>query len=250
MQLLVSVTDAGEARDAVAGGADIIDAKDPGRGPLGPVTRDVFREIQAAVDPARPISAAIGDAGDEEGLSNLVRDFSAAGARFVKVGFAGQSEVANVRRLLRTAAEEARRIHPETDVVAVAYADANAPEHIPVPAIIEAATHSGAAGLLVDTVDKNGPGLTTLVDLAVVRAWVAAAHACGLFAALAGRLDPDDLRFVASSGADIAGVRGAACVGGRMGRVSESRVHALRGLCGQAVEPSRTQLSFKGHWIF
>lgn len=240
MQLLVSVTDAEEARDAVKGGADIIDAKDPGRGALGPVTLDMLRGIQAAVGETRPISAAIGDALDEESLSFLARDFSAARVRFVKVGFAGHSEVAQVERLLRAAIEETRRVHPETGVVAVAYADASALEkHLPVEAVIEAATHVGAAGLLVDTVDKNGPGLTDLVDLTLVRTWVARAHASGLFAALAGRLRPEDFGFVAASGADIAGVRGAACAGGRMGRVSELRVHALRGLLKPVVAPSR-----------
>ena len=35
MQLLVSVSDGDEAAAALAGGADIIDAKDPVAGPLG-----------------------------------------------------------------------------------------------------------------------------------------------------------------------------------------------------------------------
>ena len=36
MKLLVSVADAAEARAAIEGGADIIDAKDPTTGALGP----------------------------------------------------------------------------------------------------------------------------------------------------------------------------------------------------------------------
>ena len=240
MQLLVSVTDAGEARDALKGGADVIDAKDPARGALGPVTLDALCEIQDAVGRGRPVSAAIGDALDEDSLLNLVRNFSASGIRFVKVGFRGQSDVAQVTRLLGAAVDEARRAHTETGIVAVGYADAGAlEEHLPVEAIIECATHVGAAGLLVDTADKSGPGLTELVDLTLVRDWVARAHASGLFAALAGRLCPDDFVFVAASGADIAGVRGAACDGGRMGRISKLQVQNLRGLTRPAVESSR-----------
>src|SRR5207247_7885882 len=69
---------------------------------------------------------------------------------------------------------------------------------------------------------------------AAVAAWVAAAHAAGLFAALAGGLSGPDLARARSLGADIVGVRGAACVGGRTGRVSRARVAALRALAGAA----------------
>ena len=41
--------------------------------------------------------------------------------------------------------------------------------------------------------------------------------------ALAGKLMTDDLAFVRDAGADIAGVRGAACEGGRIGRVSPAK---------------------------
>ena len=47
MRLLVSVANAAEASAALAGGADLIDAKDPATGALTPVTADVFREIHA-----------------------------------------------------------------------------------------------------------------------------------------------------------------------------------------------------------
>jgi uncharacterized protein (UPF0264 family) len=108
----------------------------------------------------------------------------------------------------------------------------------PLEISLEAAARVGAAGLLVDTADKQGPGVTDVVDLGVLRDWVDAVHAAGLFAALAGRLRAADLGFVASAGADIAGVRGAACIGGRTGRVSELHVHTLRGFCGPVLEPN------------
>jgi uncharacterized protein (UPF0264 family) len=44
-------------------------------------------------------------------------------------------------------------------------------------------------------------------------------------------LQADDLGFVRDAGADIAGVRGAACEGGRTGRVTADKVRALRMLC-------------------
>ena len=48
MQLLVSVADAADAVAAIEGGADIIDAKDPSRGPLGPVSAAALDAILAA----------------------------------------------------------------------------------------------------------------------------------------------------------------------------------------------------------
>ncbi|HEX2310549.1 MAG TPA: (5-formylfuran-3-yl)methyl phosphate synthase, partial [Vicinamibacterales bacterium] len=62
--------------------------------------------------------------------------------------------------------------------------------------------------------------------------WVERAHDAGLLVALAGKLAADDLAYVRDAGADIAGVRGAACDGGRTGRVSAERVRRLRALCG------------------
>ena len=48
MRLLVSVRAAAEVAPALAGGADIIDAKEPARGSLGAVSPTRLREIAAA----------------------------------------------------------------------------------------------------------------------------------------------------------------------------------------------------------
>jgi hypothetical protein len=48
---------------------------------------------------------------------------------------------------------------------------------------------------------------------------------------LAGKLTADDLPFARDAGADIAGVRGAACDGGRTGRVAARKVRLLQSLC-------------------
>jgi hypothetical protein len=84
-----------------------------------------------------------------------------------------------------------------------------------------------AVGVLLDTAHKQGPGLRQLVSAEALTAWVARAHGMGLMVALAGRLELDDLEFVREAGADIAGVRGAACDGGRTGRISVEKVREL-----------------------
>ena len=70
MRLLVSVASAVEASAALEGGADLIDAKDPASGVLTAVSADVFREIHAAVAGARPVTAAAGNAADEETIES------------------------------------------------------------------------------------------------------------------------------------------------------------------------------------
>ena len=100
MFLLVSVATPADAAAALAGGADLIDAKDPAAGALGAVTLQTLREIRATVAGARTVTAALGDATDEDEVERTARGFAAAGARFVKVGFAGVPSPENFRRLV------------------------------------------------------------------------------------------------------------------------------------------------------
>ena len=204
MQLLVSVADALDAGAALDGGADVIDAKDPSAGPLGPVAPAALAAIVAAVDGLRPISAALGDGADAPvaGLN---------GVAFVKVS-------------------TPRRI-PERALVLAAYADGRW-EHV-----LEMAVQHGARGVLLDTSDKDGPGLFRLLDDDTIARWVETAHTAGLTAALAGRLTADDLPRAAALGADIAGVRGAACEGGRSGRVTVEKVRALAAIARRGTSP-------------
>jgi uncharacterized protein (UPF0264 family) len=233
VRLLVSVANAAEASAALAGGADVIDAKNPHDGALGAVSLDVLREIHGTVAGARLVTAAIGDAGDELEIERVAGAFAAAGAALVKVGCAGITSPSRVQALIRAAVVGARKGSDGTGgVVAVAYADADRVSGLDASAFIDAAARAGATGVLLDTADKDGPGLRGLIAPAALATWVTAAHDAGLLVALAGKLSADDLAFVRDAGADIAGVRGAACEGGRTGRVSADKVRVLRNLVG------------------
>src|SRR5260370_12509889 len=89
MRLLVSVAGPADARAALAGGADVIDAKDPGRGALGPVGAGALAAIRLTVGTARPLSAALGDARQTGVTERAVRAVAGVGLAFVKIGFAG-----------------------------------------------------------------------------------------------------------------------------------------------------------------
>jgi (5-formylfuran-3-yl)methyl phosphate synthase len=230
MQLLVSVANLAEARDAVAGGADIVDAKDPSTGALGAVTLDTLQEIHAAVGGRRVVSAALGDATDERRIEHLAFDYASTGVGFVKVGFAGVTAPSCVERLMRAAIRGVRASALRNcGVIAVAYADSSGSGTTSVEstALIDIAARAGAGGVLLDTADKRGPGLLRHVPRAQLESWVARAHEARLTVALAGKLTASDLPLICTIGADIAGVRGAACEDGRSSRVSVGKVRRL-----------------------
>jgi (5-formylfuran-3-yl)methyl phosphate synthase len=186
----------------------------------------VFHAIVATVAGRRPVTAALGEAGDEVAIETTARAFAAAGASLVKVGFDGISNIRVVDGLARAAVRGARGGHAAAGVMLVAYADAPADAVSPA-ALLEVASSAGAAGVLLDTANKGGPRLTELVGLAWMTEWIRLAHRRSLAVALAGRLRAEDLPVVALSGADVAGVRGAACDGGRSGRIAAPRVREL-----------------------
>src|SRR2546427_616003 len=99
MQLLISVAGPAEARAALHGGADVIDAKAPGRGARGPVSVPRLAAIRAAVAGARPLSAAVGDATSEYAVAESVAAALSVGVAFVKLGLAGVTSEARADRL-------------------------------------------------------------------------------------------------------------------------------------------------------
>jgi uncharacterized protein (UPF0264 family) len=236
MQLLVSVSSADEARAAVDGGADIIDAKDPSAGALGAVELDVFVEIRRAVGVHRIVTAALGDAGDAESVARLAAEFVRRGATLVKVGFRGLVDASRIHEVIARSARACTSVDVDSGVVAVAYADALPDECVGEVRLVSIAARAGARGVLVDTGNKTGPGLTSLWSGERLSSWVAHVRDHALTAAVAGKLGGDDLSIVRNAGADVAGARGAVCVGGRAGRVSVERVRELARRCHD--EPS------------
>ncbi len=87
---------------------------------------------------------------------------------------------------------------------------------------------------------KDGRGLLDWLSPEALTALVDEAHALGLAVALAGALRADDLAIVGATGADIAGVRSAACgEGRRSGPLEAARVRALRAACAATPRASR-----------
>jgi (5-formylfuran-3-yl)methyl phosphate synthase len=238
VKLLVSVVDDAEARLAVAGGVDVVDVKNPAEGSLGAPAPAVIARVREAIPAHLPLSAAIGDLPALPGTAALAALGAArSGAAYVKVGLWGASTTDDAVAVLRAAREA---VDGDAAVVAVTYADAARVPSRPLPPgrLVTAARLAGVAGCLLDTSVKDGTGLLSWLGATELAELVAEAHDAGLEMGLAGELRADQLPAVRATGADIAGVRSAACRGGRRtAPLDRARIAHLRSVC--APEPSR-----------
>lgn len=227
MRLLVSVRSAAEAEVAFECGADIIDAKEPSLGSLGPVPPAALAEIFDRVPARCPVSVALGDVATIDDVLERISVIPTRPATYLKLGFAGIENPDMLRRLL--AAARSAMVQPvPANIVAVAYADAVLARSADPQAICQAAAESGVAGILLDTYSKREGNLLSWIPLDELTELLARARALGLFTAVAGRLGAGHLAALRSVGADIVGFRGALCVGGREGSLSPSRVRLIR----------------------
>lgn len=211
MKLLVSVVSAAEARLALAGGADIIDVKDPREGALGAPSPRVLTEVVDAVGSAAPVSVALGDMPDLPHTAALAaRGAALSGAAYVKVGLRG---VDSLDRAVGVMSAVKDAVDDHTQVIAAAYADADAldPPALSPTWLPELVQRTGIAGALVDTCIKDGRGLYGWLVESEIKDLIARTRAAGASFAVAGQLTRQQLCRV---DADIVGVRSAVCRGG------------------------------------
>jgi len=200
-RMLASVTNVDEALIALEGGADIIDLKNPSQGALGALPPDMLREIVAAVDHRKPVSATIGDLPMQpELVVKAVCDTAATGVDIVKIGFFGAAGHEECIRALQPLAAQG------IPMVAVLFAD-DAPDFGLIPQLARAGIH----GVMLDTAIKNGKRLRDHLDDTRLQLFVEQAHAQNLLAGLAGSLAISDIEALMRLDADYLGFRGALC---------------------------------------
>lgn len=222
-RLLVSVRSAAEACTALAGGAAIIDVKEPDRGPLGRADPAVWRAVREATPRDVPVSVALGELHEWADVTDplsLVPMTAFGGISYCKLGLARArpswvDDWARLRRAWQGGAAW----------VAVAYADWEGAESPSPDAVLAVAVSiPECAGLLIDTYDKTSR-LTTAGPWSSV---IGRAHEHGRFVALAGGLSCAAIEAFAGLGADTFAVRGAACRDGdRRAEVDANRVAQL-----------------------
>jgi len=229
-RLLVSVRSVEEAHSALAGGADIIDVKEPSRGSLGRADADVVAAIASMTEPAgsqAPLSVALGEV--REHFAGEVFRLPPS-VRYAKLGLALLRDDADwLSRWVELRQEYDRAAGTPREWIAVIYADAR---HARSPAaleIIEAAAFTGCAGVLVDTYAKTRGRLLEHIAPQTLAAWASAARSRGLMFAAAGRLSSCDLPLLTSAAVDVIAVRSAVCEGDdRLAAVCPTRVAVFK----------------------
>jgi hypothetical protein len=232
--LLVSVRSVTEARTALAAGADVIDVKEPSRGPLGGADIEEIAAVVRTVESRVPVTAAMGEllALVDTARREAIYQSLPSGVSLFKIGLAGSGHLndwqARWTKAISALADESTA--PRAQAVAVAYADwqaADAPEPY---RVLNAGIELGCPALLVDTWNKSGGGLFDHWPLTSLHDFVQRVQQQQMIVVLAGSLTGDQIRQAAALGPDLIAVRGAACATNRNGDVSFDRVHTLKQL--------------------
>ncbi len=230
MKLLVSPTDEKEALEAIAGGAHIIDVKNPKEGTLGASFPWVIKKIRAITPKNIEISCAIGDLPNLPGTASLAALGAATlGVSYIKAGLYGVKNKDEAIKLMQNITKAVKAFDGSIKLVATGYADAELIGAVN-PLLIPSIAHASECDVaMIDTAVKDGKSLLDFLSLHKLKAFVDEAHNFNLKVALAGSLKKEHLHLLYKLGTDIVGIRGAACTGGDRhgGHITRQRVHDL-----------------------
>lgn len=221
-ELLVSVRSAEEALAALAGGAAIIDIKEPANGALGRARDSVIADVIRQVAGARPVSAAFGE------LVAGPAAYGGAGLRYAKWGLAACGREIDWQTAIRTMAHQWAGEMPGCQGVAVAYADWHRAAAPRVEAVADFVKRQQWPILLVDTWCKDGTNLLDWLPLAQVVQLCDDCRSSGVQVALAGALGIAEIERLLPANPQWFAVRTAACDEGKRDRaVSCERVQRI-----------------------
>ena len=208
--LLISVRSAEEAAAALDAGADLIDVKDPTKGPLGMAHHETVAAVVEAVGGEVPVSAALGEWSPD--VLTAAHWHLELPLTYVKWGLAGyKSGPAWGEELLETR----RQVPAGVEVVAVAYADWEKANSVPPAEVARFAKRFRYRAFLLDTFAKDGKTLLDWMTPAEVAELVAGLKRGGVRVAVGGSLKLEQIRQLKGVAPDWFAVRGAVCAGGK-----------------------------------
>jgi hypothetical protein len=249
-RLLVSVRNAWEAGEALAGGADLIDVKEPRRGSLGAASPATWLDVRQALSRAAlkeepqtgsvPLSAALGElleawAAQDPGPAPEPAGRSEPEARGANGETQPQPPAESVPRWQVTALDGYQyakvglagcsgvpawqelwqawieSLPRSLEPVAVAYADYRTVASPSPWEILQAASATRVRTLLIDTCQKSSGDLLQRMSACELAEVLASARASGFVIALAGSITLDRLEDVVRFQPDWVAVRGAVC---------------------------------------
>lgn len=229
-KMLASVTGPAEAEIALAGGADIIDLKDPANGALGAVELAVITETIRLMAGRKPVSAVCGDLPMmPRQLAAAAGEIAATGVDYVKVGFFPSEQATACAKALASVAKR-------TKLVAVMFADRE-PNFDLLPVLAE----NGFHGVMLDTADKKSGRLLDHLKPADMPNFIEKAKVMGLATGLAGSLEPPDIPRLLPFEPDFLGFRGALCSAAQRTRgIDTEAVARIRALIPEEAAAARS----------
>jgi len=229
--LLISPINTEEAQEAIAGGADIIDVKNPKEGSLGANFPWVIKSVREMTPKKMLVSATLGDVPYKPGTVSLAAlGASVSGADYIKVGLYGTRNYDEALEVMENVVKTVKDYNDKALVVASGYADANRVGAVDPMEIPKVAADSGADIAMVDTAVKDGKTLFDFMDENLITRFNQEIHDYGMKSALAGSVKKGQLSILHRSGCDIVGIRGAACIGGdrNSGKIHRNAVSKLK----------------------
>jgi (5-formylfuran-3-yl)methyl phosphate synthase len=203
--MLASVTGPAEAEVAIAGGADLIDLKDPSRGAFGALPVAVVSETVKMIAGRRPVSAVVGDIPMQPAaLFEAASRMAETGVDYVKIGLLPSEAFA---ACIEALAPLAAKVH----LVAAFFADQGP---LDFTALSLLARHGFKAAML-DTAEKGAGRLMTHLGIADLARFVEACREASLLCGLAGALETPDIARLLLLQPGFLGFRSALCQAGR-----------------------------------
>jgi uncharacterized protein (UPF0264 family) len=211
MEILASIRSIDEIEEAVRGGADIIDLKNPAEGSLGAAAPWDIQYIKKRY-PDQTLSAAIGDFPNLPNTAALAAYGAAvAGADYVKIGLLGLHTPIDALKIMKNVVKAVKSVRSDIFVVGAGYADfgkVNSIDPMELPKVIK---DSKADIAMIDTAIKDGSTLFSYFNESILRSFVESCHIYGIKAALAGTLSIDHIPLLKKIRPDVIGFRTALC---------------------------------------
>ncbi len=229
MRLLVSPMNIEEARAALAGGADIIDVKNPKEGSLGANFPWAIRAVAELARDVAPVSATIGDLDYKPGTASLAALGAAvSGAEYVKAGLLGTKNLEQAVEMMEAITRAVKDYDPDKKVVASGYSDFQRAGCLSPMLLPKAAKAAGADLVMIDTAVKDGRPTFDFMNEGEIAEFISSGHSCGLQVAIAGSIGFGHLDLLRRLNPDIIGVRGIVCGGDRRSSVQVDLVKKVK----------------------
>ncbi|MCS7130049.1 MAG: (5-formylfuran-3-yl)methyl phosphate synthase [Archaeoglobaceae archaeon] len=230
MLVLVSPKDLEEALEAIEGGADIIDVKNPAEGSLGANFPWVISEVaKVAKKYGKEVSATTGDLPYKPGTASLAALGAAvAGADYVKVGLYGIKNESEAKEMVFGVVKAVKGYDKNKKVVIAGYGDHHRINAISPLKLPEIAAECGADGVMVDTAVKDGSSIFDHMAIEDLQNFVSEAKERDLICAIAGNLSWTHLEILKKLSPDIIGVRTLVCEKGRDSKIKRELVRKLK----------------------